>query len=259
MAGLGEYTSWFDRYRRSFAVALAAEQRNLDLKADHTLQVQENMGLLIEELGIAEPLARLARLIALFHDVGRFPQYCRYKTFKDSESENHGALGARVLVEEGVLAKLNERERTLVIRGVTLHNVFALPAGLDGESLLLLQLIRDADKLDIWRVFIEYYTAPAEERADAVALGFSDDPYCSQSVLAAVRERQMVRLDSLQTLNDFKLLQLSWVYDLNTLPAARLFNKRGYLAALAATLPDTPEVGTTVAQVASYLKERVGS
>ncbi|HEU0264394.1 MAG TPA: HD domain-containing protein, partial [Geobacterales bacterium] len=168
MAGLGEYVSWFDRYRRSFVVASAAEQRNLDLKADHTCRVQENMGVLVEELGIAEPMARLARLIALFHDVGRFPQYCRYKTFKDSESENHGALGARVLVEEGVLSKLSERERSLVIRGVTLHNVFALPAGLDGESLLLLQLIRDADKLDIWRVFIEYYTAPPEERADAV-------------------------------------------------------------------------------------------
>jgi len=71
---------------------------------------------------------------------------------------NHAVLGAKTLLERNVLRDLPKRERSLIVRAVALHNVFILPVGLDDEILLHAKLIRDADKLDIWRVFIELST-----------------------------------------------------------------------------------------------------
>jgi putative nucleotidyltransferase with HDIG domain len=69
----------------------------------------------------------LAEAIGLFHDVGRFRQYETYKTFDDSISVNHATLGAKVLLENNVLQRLPKQEQDLILRGVTLHNVFSLP------------------------------------------------------------------------------------------------------------------------------------
>src|SRR5512140_2415439 len=69
----------------------------------------------------------LAESVALFHDVGRFPQYAKYKTFRDSISVNHGLLGAETLVENRVLQNLSEDEQELVIESVKFHNAFSVP------------------------------------------------------------------------------------------------------------------------------------
>ncbi|RII26820.1 MAG: HD family phosphohydrolase [Geobacter sp.] len=255
-ADLTRLRDWFDRYCRTFYVDDAEAQRNIVLKEEHTHRVCVNMELLVESLGLEEESRQLAMTVALFHDVGRFEQYRRYGTFKDVDSENHAALGARVLTEERVLDGLPAADQPIIIRAVALHNAFALPADLDGASDLLLRLIRDADKLDIWRVFLNYYRAPAEERASAVSLGFADRPDCSPDVLACLGEGKMVNLSQLATLNDFKLLQLSWVYDLNFPASFRLAWEQGYLAGIAATLPSVPEVQEVVLAVLAELERR---
>ncbi len=255
-ADLTRLRDWFDRYCRTFYVDDAEAQRNIILKEEHTHRVCANMELLVESLGLEEESRLLAMTVALFHDVGRFEQYRRYGTFKDAASVNHAVLGARVLTEERVLDTLPTAEQSIIIRVVSLHNAFTLPADLDEATGLHLRLIRDADKLDIWRVFLDYYRAPAEERASAVSLGFADRPGYSPDVLACLGERKMVNLSQLVTLNDFKLLQLSWVHDLNFPASFRLAREQGYLAGIAATLPAVPEVQEVVMAVLAELKRR---
>ena len=157
-AELDNLEQWFSGYCRSFYTPDQADQKNILLKEEHTHNVVRNMAELAQSLRLdaAGPDAA-AEAVALFHDVGRFPQYARYKTFRDSISTNHAALGAAVLIEQKVLARLPRSERDLIVRAVTLHNVFSIPAGLDEETLRAVKMIRDADKLDIWRVFMEFY------------------------------------------------------------------------------------------------------
>lgn len=255
-ADLTRLRDWFDRYCRAFYVDDAEAQRNIVLKEEHTHRVCANMELLVESLGLEEGSRRLAMAVALFHDVGRFEQYRRYGTFSDAASVNHAALGARVLTEERVLDTLPMADQSLIIRAVALHNAFTLSADLDGTTDLHLRLIRDADKLDIWRVFLDYYRAPEEERASAVSLGFADRPECSAPVLDSLREGKMVNLSQLATLNDFKLLQLSWVHDLNFPASLRLAREQGYLAGIVATLPPLPEVREVAAAVLAELERR---
>ena len=132
------------------------------------------------------------------------------------------------------------------------HNAFAVPAELDAESDLHVRLVRDADKLDIWRVFLEFYGLPEDKRASAVSLGFPDIAGCSAEVLGALGRGELVNLASVKSLNDFKLLQLSWVYDLNFEASIRMVVERDYIPALAAALPATDEVYRAVEAVREF-------
>jgi len=54
-------------------------------------------------------------------------------------------------------------------------------------------------------------------------------------------------------LNDFKLLQISWVYDLNFCSTYRLLQQSGHIQALAATIPLDAEGTQAVAQALAVI------
>lgn len=249
---LARLKEWFSAYCRGFYTENEADNRNYSLKEIHTQHVCANMNLLTGSLDLSPSERITAEAIALFHDVGRFEQYRRYSTFMDAISENHAALGVRVLKEESVLAKVPEEERRSIYQAISLHNVFRLPSSVKGRDLLFTRLIRDADKLDIWRIFVEYYMQPEAERASAVGLGFPDGPGCSPEVLDCLERREMVNLSTLKSLNDFKLLQLSWVFDLNFPASFRLALERGHIDGLAMTLPADRNVEKALDLIREY-------
>ena len=250
---LTAYKEWFDRYCATFYSSDENYQRNILLKEAHTRNVCADMvTIFAEERGGGEHAAT-AEAIALFHDVGRFEQYRRYRTFRDSDSENHAFLGVRVLAEHGLLDGLPLKEQSVIRESVRLHNVFAIPAHLDPEILPFLKLIRDADKLDIWRVFIEHFDLPSKQRASAVTLGLPDTGGYTTELLRSLYEKRVILLSRLQTVDDFKLLQLSWIFDLNSRAALRLLRERRYIRRLAATLPDDREVGDAVAMLEEHV------
>jgi hypothetical protein len=252
---LASLQAWFASYCGTFRSADADVQRNFDLKELHTRNVCAAARLIAQ--GGGERRLMLAEVAALCHDLGRFPQYQEFRTFMDSESLNHAHLSARILKQSSLLDFLPEAERDSVLGAVRLHNAFLVPSGLPPATEDLLRLVRDADKLDIWRVFIDYFYAPDNERASAVGLGFPDLPGCSPDVLAAVGAGKMVQLSMLKSLHDFKLLQLSWVYDINFPSTLRLIKERGVLERLAATLPREEAVLAVLDQVQSYLEARL--
>lgn len=251
------FRSWFSDFCRSFYSAHEEDQRNILLKEEHTHNVCENMRLIAGEMPLKHEEALLAEAIALFHDIGRFPQYAEYKTFRDALSVNHAALGARILAEKGVLANLSEKEQGLVLQAVKFHNAYTLPVIADKDALLFLKLIRDADKLDIWRVFVEYYESSVEERASAVGLGLPDGAGYSAEVLSSIFEKRVVSLSSLKTLDDFKLLQLSWIYDLNFDASLKLLLARNYIDRIVKTLPQSDEVRRVPPFLREYIQQRL--
>ena len=233
------------------------DQRNIVLKEEHTTQVCANALQIAAGLGLDADATALAEAIALFHDVGRFPQYVRYRTFEDSRSKNHAVLGAKVLLERNVLRELPKRERSLIVRAVALHNVFILPPRLDDEVRLHAEIVRDADKLDIWRVFIELSGREPASWPSATGLGLPNTPVCTPAVLAALEQRQMVRLTSLRTLNDFRLLQLAWIYDLNFAPSLAMVLEGRIIERLTAYVPRTGETVRIVDSLRNYVNERL--
>ena len=258
---LNFFKTWFSDYVKTFYSEGEEDRRNIALKELHTHKVCRDIVRIGRELNFDQNNIMLAETIGLFHDIGRFPQYAEYKSFRDADSVNHGALGAKVLLDQRVLRAIPEDERDMIIQAVKFHNSFSIPELRSTDHtghILFLRLIRDADKLDIWRVFIEYYESPPKDRASAVGLGLPDTPSYSAEVLSCVLEQRIATLSSLRTLNDFKLLQLSWVYDLNFEPSIRLLSERGYIGRIIATLPQTEEILRASAFPEGYVQGRLG-
>jgi putative nucleotidyltransferase with HDIG domain len=239
---LDSFKRWVSDYCKSFYSSDIEDQKNIRLKEQHTSDVRENIIRIADELSLGDNERILAEAIALFHDIGRFPQYAKYRTFRDSISVNHGLLGAEILLERKILQRLPESEQELIIKAVKFHNAFAVPKLKKNDVIFFIKLVRDADKLDIWRIFIEYYESPRQGAASAIGLGLPDIPEYSADVLSCLYRKKVASLSKIRTLNDFKLLQLSWIYDLNFKPSFRLLSKRDYIHRTISRLPETEEI-----------------
>jgi len=206
------FKQWFAGYCASFYVNTSDEEdmRNLVLKEEHTAHVCANILKIAGEESLGAGDAMIAEAAALFHDIGRFPQYAKYKTFMDSLSINHGELGAKELAGTGILNSLPVHEQEIITTAVKFHNAFKIPDLVCRDAIIFLKLVRDADKLDIWRIFSEYYRKDSTKNMpSAVGLGFPDTPGYSRKVLDCFFNKQLISLAMLKTLNDFKLTKLS--------------------------------------------------
>ena len=94
---LDTFKDWFSEYTRTFYTDNSEDSRNMDLKVRHTYFVCENIVRIAKEEHLNDNDLMIAETAALFHDLGRFLQYSRYKTFRDSISVNHGRVGAEIL------------------------------------------------------------------------------------------------------------------------------------------------------------------
>lgn len=236
------YKEWFSTYCRSFYTEDDNDRKNIVLKEEHTQAVCDNMAILARETLHSKEDILIAHTVALFHDVGRFPQYARYKTFKDSVSINHGLLGAQTLESEKVLDCLPPGQKEVILTAVKYHNTFTIPHGFDKEINTHLRLVRDADKLDIWRVFIDFFSLPLHERPSAVGLGYPDMEGYSPELIDYLLTGRIIPLKLVRSLHDYKLLQLSWVYDLNIPASLRLTKERKYIEGTVRNLPDKEEI-----------------
>jgi hypothetical protein len=211
------------------------------------------MILLGKASGLSDEEMVLTETMALFHDVGRFKQYAVYGTFKDADSENHALLGLRELAAHNVLDVCTKDEKKWITKAIANHNAITIPEKENGKSLFFIRLLRDADKLDIWRVFIDYYNTRDEQPNPVVEFGLPDDPSFSPQVLSAFSEERFVLFKDLRTVNDFKLLLLSWVFDLNFNFSIQLVKDRRYIEKIEAILPDSLETKKVLRHIHDYM------
>lgn len=250
--------NWFGNYVKPYLETDEEGARNIRLKREHTRKVCEAMALLAAGEGLSPEDSRIASAAALLHDVGRFPQYKRWRTFRDVDSDNHASLAIEVIREERLLEGLEVQEQLLIEEAVRFHNMLQTPKLVKSPTRLFINLIRDADKIDIWRVFTELLALPPDQRASAATLGFADLPdQVSDECVKTLAAGHVVQLKEVNVLNDFKLLQISWVYDLNFTSSRRLLLERGYIPVLAATLPEHAGVRAAVGRAIASLSGEV--
>jgi len=213
---------------------------------------------LADELSLAGSQRRLAEVIALFHDIGRFEQFVKYGTYNDVISVDHCRLGLEVLRQEKVLDDVEQKERELIERAIEYHGLRKLPKDLDGRCLLFCKLIRDADKLDIFYVVTDYYAQYRDNPQDfMLELDFPDEPGYSGQVVEDILCGRRVDYNSLRTLNDAKLCQLAWVYDVNFTAALKRIRQRKFLQKLLDFLPRTNDIERVGKKVFEFVDSRI--
>ena len=247
------YVGMFNSYGEKFRQESPEDLVNFDQKIQHSLRVLAYAKVIVASLHLDSDCGNAALLAALFHDIGRFPQYARYRTFLDTKSENHGLLGAKALRQTKFLAGLDSEKQKAVTGAVLLHNCYHLPKRVPEEVRLITNIVRDADKLDILPTVISNL-APGSDQNPAITLHLEPHPTAyTETVYRDVMAGRMAKYRELRWLHDFTITLCGWVFDLNFPAARQLFVERGYLDSLIENLPETPKINALAERIRKEL------
>lgn len=255
---LNEFKDWFGNYVSQFYGDDEYINANLKLKEEHSLRVCQESRHLAEDLHLSLDQRRLAETIGLFHDIGRFKQFIKYRTYNDVKSVNHCELALEVLSETNVLGELDSQQRQLIETAIKYHGMKDLPKDLNGDCLLFAKLIRDADKLDIYYVVTDLYSQYKDDQVESLLeIEFPDSDEYSPQLAADILAGKKIDYSSLRTLNDFKLLQLAWVYDVNFTATLKRIRQQKLLKALAGFLPVTDQIEQVKRKIFDFLASAI--
>lgn len=215
---LGELRRYYDSYVAGYRDANGRLPEMMQLKYEHTMAVVRNA----EEIAAGEGFSGAHRFVslaaALLHDTGRYEQLRLYNSFKDSETVDHAVFSHDIVRRENWLGKAigsvwsrAEQNVAAILKAILYHNRRELPSGLDPLAEVTAHAVRDADKLDIFRV-LEDRVRHSDWRRDSRAfwnlqVGIAPNP----SVVDAIRKGMPVDYQEIRSLADFVLIQIGWM------------------------------------------------
>ena len=200
-----------------------------DLKVVHTYHVVDNAKTIATNLNLSEEDINLAELIALLHDIGRFEELNFLKKF-DSVGFDHASYGVKMLFDENLIRDFIEDNRydDIIRVAIDNHSRLAIQDGLDERSLLHSKIIRDADKLDNFRV-------KKEEKIEAIFPGKVknkndlESSAVSDKVFETVKNNKCIDIHDRTTLLDYWVCVLAFVFDLNFKETYQIVKDNDYI------------------------------
>ncbi len=203
----------------------------MELKLVHTFKVAENSREIARGEGFSPHETELALAAAILHDAGRYEQLKKYGTFRDSDSVDHAAFSRKVAEEQGWTAAWAPEDRRTVLEAVLHHNKRDVPPDLSPAEAKIAHSVRDADKLDIFRV-TEERAADGDWRngASTAFWGLAPAERPSPEIVAAILESRPADYRHVRSLPDFVILQAGWMSSgLHFATSRRLCARRGHL------------------------------
>lgn len=197
----------FDKYVSNYS----PDQPRIKLKKEHIKRVAKNAKKIAESLNLSEEQVKLAELIGIFHDLGRFEQVRIADTFSDKDSKiNHAEQSAKVLFDEGLIRNyLKDTKYDEIIKKAVLnHNRAKIEYGLSEEELLFSKIIRDADKLDIFFTTVYFEFEPLFWYH-----GF-DQEEINPLILKQIENHELIHYDMIKNNADQIPIFYAYIYDL---------------------------------------------
>jgi hypothetical protein len=252
---LDYFKDWFKQYVALYYELQGDGLKPILLKEQHTKRTCKEIVFLGRKSGMSDEDLLLAETAALFHDIGRFPQWKNYSTFNDSASEDHALLGLEVISQHEILMGLKAEDRELIQIAILHHNVRKLPLNLSQRQDFFSRLLRDADKLDIWRVVITELEGHGNLLETLEGVIPTSNSF-NRGIVNELMERKVPDFSSVQNRNDMILLRLGWVFDLNFSISCREVLERHYVERLCSNLPALKEIKEVEESLISYLNNR---
>ena len=205
-------------------------------KIEHTFRVAELSERFAGAIGMDGADADCAWFFGLLHDIGRFEQVRRFGTFVDSQSVDHAELGADILFHDGLIGQfpaegLPEDWLGMAEPVIRLHNKLNLPESLDARIRRFAEILRDADKTDIFRVIA---SISFESRIGSSRGSFAQSGEASPEVMACVTEHRCVPRGIRRTRFEGRLSHCCMAFELVYDISRRTVKEEGWLRKLLA-------------------------
>lgn len=141
----------------SYVSTFDQNDKDIKLKKEHSYKVMDIAQSLAKRKKLSKEEIEIATLIGLIHDIGRFYQIEQTHSYNDKKLD-HSVYGVKYLFEENHIRDfINHSDYDEIIKKAVLyHNDYSLPNNLSEKEELFCKFIRDADKIDIFRVYAKY-------------------------------------------------------------------------------------------------------
>ncbi len=251
---------WLDTHTDGhISAAPESEQLPMVLKRAHTLRVAEDARGIAHELAWSRSDVDLAEAVGLLHDIARFEQYVRYGTFLDAASFDHGIRGRDIACECPALSGLAARDKETLLTAIQFHNKRDIPTHISGNDLKHLQLIRDADKIDILHSITLILKEGWHLKHPGILLNIDPGGDLTQELVDEMLRTSTGSYENVKTLPDMHLMRVGWVHSIVYTPALRRIAERNLYDSAIPLLPDTPEVTAICDRAVAYVNDRLQS
>lgn len=230
------------------------------LKVAHILRVSELSKKIATSLNLSEEDIKLAELIGLLHDIGRFEQVKRYNTFIDKISINHGEYGVKILFGDNLIEKFNVDEKyyKIIKTAILNHNRSKIEENLTVQELLHSKIIRDADKLDCFYVLL---TDDIKNTYGCSAEDMQNETF-SNEIIREFKEDHMIDYKKRATYGDIWISHMAYVFDFYYKSSYIVIKEKDYLNKLTQKMnfknPQTIQMAQEVLQIANdYIKSKI--
>lgn len=202
---------------------------NIKLKIKHTYEVMDKSEYLATNLGLGEEDINLAMLIALLHDIGRFEQVRQNNSFIDGDQSDHADYGVKILFEDHLIESfIDDRKYDNIIKkAIYNHNKYKIEEGLNEKELLHCKIIRDADKLDNFRV-------KETEKLENIYPGtYNADTINYETISDKIYEDFMnykcIKIEDRKTQIDYWISIIAFIFDLNFNESKLYIKEKNYI------------------------------
>ncbi len=204
---------------------------SIKLKIKHTYEVVKKSEYIANGLRLNKENIELAKIIALLHDIGRFEQIKEFGEFNDKKIE-HAEFGVKVLFDNGLIRNFINEDKydSIIYKAIYNHNKYKIKKNLNEKELLHCRIIRDADKLDNFRV------KEKDKIEDMFPKIYNENTINYETVSEKVYEdfiqHKCIKLEDRKTIIDYWVCVIAFIFDLNFNISLQYVKENNYIDVL---------------------------
>lgn len=228
-----------------------SDNEMIAMKISHSYHVAELAKILGKRLELTEEEINLVKTIGLLHDIGRFVQYEKTKSYNDATTKiDHGKVATDYLFKEEHIQDfaIPEKYYSIVETAIYNHNKLEIEEDLTEEELFYVHLTRDVDKIDIFR---QEATIENKQLIEQI----------TPKVKEAFFEHHLINIKEVKTKSDEILVELAYVFDIHFQESYALLkdtdNLELYLSVIEVNKGLEEEFESIKKEVRTYLEERI--
>lgn len=205
-----------EEFHQYVSINYDLDNPDIKRKYGHSLKVASLAREIAKDLNLNEEEVNLAYIAGYLHDIGRFEEVKRFDKLSIHNHFDHADYALKILYEDEYFKKFHipEKDWSTISFAIRNHNKYRVEETSSDTKLLIAKILRDADKIDIYRVIKN--RIEVEEEA-------------SPLVLKCLEEGKSVPHNLVNNKTDLHFLRLAWIYDFNFKVSLDILKKLDYL------------------------------
>lgn len=256
---MDKYFVFFDKYSAYYMDIAKDDFQRLHIhrKIEHSKRVYKIAIEVARKLEFNEEEIHFVGIASLFHDIGRFEQFYRCNTYKDSSLCDHSLLGIQILEQEKILDDLSSNEKNMILDIIRLHDYDVLPFNLSKELYKYISIVRDADKIDWIYAMLNIIPKLSDEDQAVFYSNKKNKNFISKRVVDSILDNQVINKKDVDTIDELRAIAMGWVTSfIKCLPSYEIIKREEFLEKIYELMSDSEEKKIIYNYVKNYISKK---